>query len=143
MPGEVRFPPAAYSTLAMNAPLVRRINVESRYSDVAVHKGVAYLAGQVPDDDQAGIEIQTRQVLATIDRLLAQAGSGRQHLLMVTVYLADMADYAAMNGVYDQWVAGIQAPPRATVAARLAKPGWRIEVVVTAAVVGSPLGAGV
>ena len=118
----------------MTTAQIRRLHVEPRYSDVAIHRGVAYLAGQVPDDAQADIATQTRQVLATVDRLLVEAGSARQHLLMVTVYLADMADYAAMNSIYDQWVASVQAPPRATVQARLANPGWRIEVVVTAAV---------
>ena len=113
---------------------IQRIHVESRYSDVAIHRGVAWLAGQVPDDATADLRSQAQQVLATIDRLLAEAGSHRSRLLMATVYLADMADYDAMNEVWDAWVADIQAPPRATVAARLARPDWKIEIVVTAAV---------
>ena len=45
-----------------------------------------------------------------------------------------MVDFAGMNAVWDAWVVPGQTPPRATVQAALAKPGWKIEVVVTAAV---------
>jgi enamine deaminase RidA (YjgF/YER057c/UK114 family) len=112
---------------------VRRLNVEARYSDVAIHNGVAWLAGQVPDTPDADMQTQTQQVLATIDRLLGEAGTHRGRLLMATIYLADMADYGVLNEVWDAWVADVQAPPRATVEARLAKPGWKVEIVVTAA----------
>ena len=44
-----------------------------------------------------------------------------------------MADFAAMNEIWDDWVAPGDAPPRATVQARLARPEWKIEIVVTAA----------
>jgi enamine deaminase RidA (YjgF/YER057c/UK114 family) len=52
---------------------------------------------------------------------------------MCQIYLADMADFAAMNSIWDDWVEPGDAPPRATVQAQLAKPQWKIEVVVTAA----------
>jgi enamine deaminase RidA (YjgF/YER057c/UK114 family) len=48
--------------------------------------------------------------------------------------LADIQDIAAMNGVWDAWVVPGTAPPRATVQAALARPEWKIEIVVTAAV---------
>ena len=114
---------------------VRRFHVEDRYSDMAVHNGTVYLAGQVPSDATQDIQGQTAQVLAMVDRLLAEANSDRAHILMTTIYLADMADYDGMNAVWDDWVAPGDAPPRATVQARLAKPEWRIEIVVTAAIV--------
>ena len=112
---------------------IRRLNVEPRYSDVAIYNGVAYLAGQVPDDASADMAGQTRQVLATIDRLLAEAGSSKSRILMCQIFLADIADIGAMNGVWDAWVDSANSPPRATVQAALADPAWRIEVVVTAA----------
>jgi enamine deaminase RidA (YjgF/YER057c/UK114 family) len=111
-----------------------RQQVSTRYSEAATHHGTIYLAGQVPDDDQLDITGQTRQVLAMIDRLLADAGSDKNHLLMTTIYLADMADYAAMNAVWDNWLNTGHAPPRACVQAALANPAWKVEVVVTAAV---------
>ena len=96
---------------------------------------MAYLAGQVPDKTiDLGIREQTAEVLATIDRLLAEAGSDKTRILMAQIFLADLADFDGMNEVWDDWVAPGDAPPRATVQARLARPEWKIEVVVTAAI---------
>ena len=66
--------------------------------------------------------------------LLARAGSDKSRLLMVQIFLPDLADFDGMNAVWDAWVAPGNAPPRATVQARLARPEWKIEVVATAAV---------
>jgi enamine deaminase RidA (YjgF/YER057c/UK114 family) len=117
----------------MNSPITR-LHPAARYSDAAIHNGTVYLAGQVADDATQDIVGQTQQVLATIDRLLGEAGSDKSHLLMVQIFLADLADFDAMNSVWDAWVARGNAPPRATVQALLARPDWRIEIVVTAAV---------
>ncbi|MFT3664643.1 RidA family protein [Piscinibacter sp.] len=111
----------------------RRFHVGKRLSEMAVHDGTVYLAGQVPDDVTQDIRGQTAQVLAMVDRLLAEAGSERSRILMAQIYLADLADFDGMNAVWDDWVAPGHAPPRATVQARLADPGWKIEIVVTAA----------
>jgi trehalose 6-phosphate phosphatase len=51
----------------------------------------------------------------------------------VRAFLADLADFAAMNTVWEAWVAAGHTPPRATVQAALARPEWKIEMVVTAA----------
>lgn len=112
---------------------LQRFDVGARLSEMAVHHGTVYLAGQVPDDATQDIRGQTAQVLAMIDRLLARAGSDRTRLLMVQIYLADLADFDGMNAVWDAWVPAGHAPPRATVQARLARPDWKIEVVATAA----------
>ena len=111
----------------------RRLHVEPRYSDVAVHAGVAYLAGQVPEDSTQDIRGQTRQVLATVDRLLEEAGSHRSRILMCQIFLRDIEDIGGMNEVWDSWVDSANSPPRATVQAHLADPTWRIEIVITAA----------
>ena len=113
--------------------MLQRFDVGARLSEMAVHNGTAYLAGQVPEDGSLDIRGQTRQVLAAIDALLARAGSDKSRILMAQIFLADLADFAGMNEVWDQWVAAGHTPPRATVQAKLAKPEWRIEVVVTAA----------
>ncbi|HYR25385.1 MAG TPA: RidA family protein, partial [Aquabacterium sp.] len=102
--------------------------------EMAIHNGTVYLAGQVPEDASLDIEGQTRQVLAVIDALLARAGTDKTRLLMVQIYLADLADFDGMNRAWDAWVAEGHTPPRATVQARLARPGWRLEIVATAAV---------
>lgn len=103
-------------------------------SEMAVHNGVAYLAGQVADDASAGIEGQTRQVLEAVDALLAEAGSHKSKILRAQIFLVDLADFAAMNEVWEAWVMPGHTPPRATVQAALANPDWKIEIVVTAAV---------
>ena len=113
---------------------IQRFHTGARLSEAIVHQGTAYLAGQVADDTTQDIAGQTRQVLASIDKLLAEVGSDKSRILMAQVFIADLADFAGMNAVWDAWVAPSQAPSRATVEARLAKPGWRVEIVVTAAV---------
>lgn len=113
---------------------IQRFDVGPRLSEMAVHAGVVYLAGQVPEDGSADIAGQTRQVLAAVDALLARAGSDKTRLLRVQIYLADLSDFDGMNAEWDAWVAPGHAPPRATVQARLARPEWRIEIVATAAV---------
>ena len=114
--------------------MIQRFDVGDRLSEMAVHQGVAYFAGQVPEDGSADMTGQTQQVLAAVDALLARAGTDKSRILRAEIYLADLADFAAMNGVWDAWVAPGHAPPRATVQAALARPQWKIEVVVTAAV---------
>ncbi|ARP91347.1 hypothetical protein CAL14_14500 [Bordetella genomosp. 9] len=113
---------------------IKRINVEKRLSDVAVYNGVAYLAGQVPDDPKADMTTQTKQVLATIDRLLAEAGTDKSKILMAQIFVANMKEFDDMNKAWDAWVAPGNSPPRATVEARLANPDYKVEIVVTAAV---------
>ena len=114
--------------------MIQRHDVGPRLSELAVHNGVAYLAGQVPEDATQGIAGQTRQVLAEIDALLARAGTDKTRILRAEIYIADMADFPGMNHAWDEWVPAGHAPPRATVQAALARPEWKVEIVVTAAV---------
>lgn len=113
---------------------VHRIGMATRYSEAAIFNGVAYLAGQVPEEtlDQ-GIGAQTREVLDQIDRILAQVHSDKSRILMCQIFIADLNDFSGMNQVWDEWVSPGNAPPRATVEARLANPAYRLEIVITAA----------
>ena len=113
---------------------IMRVNVGKRLSDMAVCNGVAYLAGQVPDDTTQDITGQTAQVLATIDKLLAEAGTDKTRILMAQIFVANMKEFDGMNKAWDAWVAEGNAPPRATIEARLANPDYKVEIVVTAAV---------
>lgn len=113
---------------------IKRTNVGKRLSDMAVYNGVAYLAGQVPDDSTLDIKGQTAQVLATIDRLLTEAGTDKSRILMAQIFVANIAEFPGMNAAWDEWVADGNAPPRATIEARLANPDYKVEIVVTAAV---------
>jgi len=114
--------------------MIQRFDVGARMSEMAVHNGTVYLAGQIADDATQDIAGQTSQVLAAVDALLARAGSDKSKILMAQIFLVDLADFDGMNAVWDAWVSAGHTPPRATVQAALAKPGWKIEVVVTAAV---------
>jgi enamine deaminase RidA (YjgF/YER057c/UK114 family) len=112
---------------------ITRFHVGARLSETAVHNGTVYLAGQGPDDNNADIRGQTAQVLAMVDRLLAEAGSDKSRILIAQIFLSDITDIAGMNEVWDAWIPAGQTPPRATVQAALAHQGWKIEIVVTAA----------
>ena len=112
---------------------IQRLHVEKRYSEVVIHNGTVYLAGQLADDYSGDIRQQTRETLANIDRMLAEAGSDKSKILSVTIYLKDMADYAGMNEVYDAWVAEGAAPGRACVEAKLYDPRVLVEMMVVAA----------
>lgn len=113
--------------------MVQRFDVGTRLSEMAVHNGVCYLAGQVPADGSQDMKGQVAQVLAAIDALLARAGSDKRKILMCQIFIKDLADFPALNEVWEAWVPAGHAPPRATVQAQLAKPEWRVEMVVTAA----------
>lgn len=113
--------------------MVQRFDVGARLSEMAVHNGICWLAGQVAADATLDAGGQTRQVLAAVDALLARAGTDKSKIVMCQIFLADLADFAAMNAAWDAWVSPGQAPPRATVQARLARPEWKVEIVVTAA----------
>jgi enamine deaminase RidA (YjgF/YER057c/UK114 family) len=118
--------------------MLQRFDVGTRMSEMAVYRDTVYLAGQVADDATQDIAGQTRQVLAAVDALLARAGSDKSKILMAQIFLVDLADFEGMNAVWDTWVSAGHTPPRATVQAKLAKPGWKIEMVVTAASISSP-----
>lgn len=113
---------------------IQRLHTNQRMSQVVVHNGTAYLAGQVADDLTANVEQQTREVLASVERLLDEAGTDKSRILSATIYLKDVAaDFAGMNGVWDQWVPQGCAPARATVQAALCYPEILVEVSVVAA----------
>ena len=112
---------------------IQRLHTESRYSEIVIHNGTVYLAGQLADDYRGDIRQQTRETLASIDRLLAEAGTDKSKILMATIWLADIADFEAMNAVWDAWVDKANPPARATSEAALATPDYKVEFIVTAA----------
>ena len=114
--------------------MIQRIEPGNRMSEASIHGGIVSLAGQIPETPDADIETQTREVLAAIDALLAQAGSDKARILRAQIFLADIADFDGMNRAWDAWVVPGNAPARATVEARLANPAWKVEIVVTAAI---------
>jgi enamine deaminase RidA (YjgF/YER057c/UK114 family) len=114
---------------------IERRHVGKRLSELVINRasGTIYLAGQVAEDPKADITGQVRQVLAQIDTLLAEAGSDKSRLLSATIYLPDMADFPALNAVWETWVVPGATPARATVQANLAAPEYKVEIQVVAA----------
>ena len=70
--------------------MIQRFDVGPRLSEMAIHNGVVYLAGQVAEDATQGIAGQTQQVLAEIDALLARAGSDKAKILRAEIFLKDL-----------------------------------------------------
>ena len=113
---------------------VQRLLTETRHSEVVIHNGTVYLAGQLADDYSGDIVAQTRETLASTDRMLAEAGSDKSKILSVTIFLKDIArDYAGFNQVWDAWVVPGAAPARACVEANMYKPEVLVEITVVAA----------
>jgi enamine deaminase RidA (YjgF/YER057c/UK114 family) len=112
---------------------IKRIGTGARMSEAGIYNGIVWLAGQVgnPGDSVAD---QTRTCLAEVDRLLAEAGTDKTKILSTQIWLADIADFAEMNAVWDAWVPQGHTPARATGEAKLATPAYKVEVIVTAAV---------
>jgi enamine deaminase RidA (YjgF/YER057c/UK114 family) len=112
---------------------IKRLHVGKTLSEVAIHNGTVYLAGQIAEDTTQNIQAQTREVLGHVDRLLAEAGSDKSRILMCQIFISDVKDFDDMNAVWKEWVAGGHSPPRATVQAKMIRPELLIEIVVTAA----------
>lgn len=112
---------------------IERIESTERMSRIVKHNGTIYLCGQTAGDAAWDITEQTQRCLDKIDDLLAKAGSERDKLLSVTIYIRDMKDFAAMNAVWDAWVATGEKPARACVEARMARPEVLVEFSVVAA----------
>jgi len=111
---------------------IERRHIGPRMSQIVIHGDTIYLAGQVAGDPSADVAGQTRQILKRIDELLQEAGADKSRILSATVWLADIADYGAMNTVWDAWVEPENPPARACVEGRLAAPHYRVEIAVIA-----------
>ncbi|MEI4234073.1 RidA family protein [Roseovarius sp. D22-M7] len=113
-------------------PEIARQKTGPRMSQIVTHDGTVYLAGQVgtPGD---GVADQTRACLEKVEALLAEAGTDSSRILQCVIWLADMADFAEMNAVWDDWVPEGHAPARACGEAKLATPEYKVELIVTAA----------
>jgi enamine deaminase RidA (YjgF/YER057c/UK114 family) len=112
---------------------IERISTNNRMSKIVKHNGTAYLCGQVAKDRNGDIHTQVTGMLEKVDELLETAGSSRERILSATIYLADMADFKALNEVWDNWVPEGTAPARACVQAQMASPELLVEISVIAA----------
>ena len=112
-----------------------RIVTNPRRGRAVVFNGMVFLGGQVAEDRSLGIGEQTRQALAKVDKVLAQAGSDKSRLLSVQIWLKDIArDFAGMNEAWDAWADPDALPARATAQCEMGAPDVLVEIIVTAAV---------
>ena len=111
---------------------LERLNPGPRMSEAVRIGDIVFLAGQVPDDLSGDITAQTREVLANVDAVLRALGGSKADIASVQVWLSDMADFAGMNAVWDDWVDDANPPARATGGVALARPGMRVEMIVIA-----------
>lgn len=113
---------------------IARAHVGPRMSQVVTHGGLVYLAGQVAEEAEGrSVADQATQVLAKIDRYLAEAGSDRSRILQATIWLADLAAYGEFNAVWDAWIDPQNPPARACLEARLVHASWSVEIMLIAA----------
>lgn len=109
------------------------------YSQGIVAGGFLFTAGQIALDPKSGAVVgtttaeQTDRVFANLKAILAAAGTGLERVVKTTVFLADMADFPAMNEVYAKHF-GAHKPARSTVQAAGLPKGVRVEIEVIAGV---------
>ena len=103
------------------------------YSQAIIANGMLYASGQIPIDPQTGnivsggIEAQTHQVFANVRNLVEAAGITMSHVVKVTVYMVDMADFATVNTIYEQYFTA-PYPARSAVAVKQLPKGALIEI---------------
>lgn len=125
-----------YNNIRLYEMSITRIGQMPTYSEAVSYGGVVYLSGQVPwATAGSGIAEQTEEVFQNIEKQLLAANSGLDRILSMQIFLENPADYEIMNSIFQKWIPAGNAPARNTICGiQFPKPGWRIEIVVVAAV---------
>ncbi|PWL46487.1 MAG: regulator [Clostridiales bacterium] len=106
------------------------------YSQAIVTGGYVFTSGQIPIDPATGnvkegcIVCQSEQVMANLKEVLQAAGAGFETAVKTTCFLADMADFAEFNAVYEKYF--VNKPARSCVAVKDLPKGVKVEVEVIA-----------
>jgi len=93
-----------------------------------------FISGQIPLDPSTGelitgsIEEETTQVMKNLSAVLSQAGGDWENVVKVSIFLTDMADFAAVNNIYGSYIPEKSAPARETVAVAGLPKGVRVEI---------------
>ena len=111
---------------------MQKLHSDQRMSQIVIHNQTIYLSGQVGNSED-DIKAQTLMCLEKVEKLLQEVGSDKSKMLSATVWLKSMADFAAMNEVWDKWFEGVQPPARACGESALARPELLVEITVIAA----------
>lgn len=113
---------------------ITKLDSNNTLSEIIIHNGVVYLAGQVPNDDSLDIKGQSREVFANIDAALTKAGTDKSKILSAQVFITDLKNFDDFNNEWNEWVKNTTPPARATIEAKLVNPNWLIEIMIIAAV---------
>ena len=109
------------------------------YSSAVIHNGFIFVSGQLPTDPlnsrvvEGGIESQTEQAIRNVERVLQAAGSDLDHVIQMTVYIADGDLWGPVNDVYAR-IFGEHRPARAIIPVKEMHHGSLIEIQAIAAV---------
>lgn len=109
------------------------------YSQAIVHGGLVYCSGQIPIDPKTGefagqtVDVQAEQVMKNIAAVLKAAGSDFNKVIKCTIFLADMGDFAVVNGIYGKYFES-EPPARETVAVKTLPKNALVEISCIAAV---------
>lgn len=110
---------------------IRRIEANSRLSKALVANGFVFVSGLTALEKGGGIVAETLDILAQVEHYLTEAGTEKAKLVKVNIWLADMADFEAMDAVWQGWIAPGKPPARATVQSGL-RLGARVEIMAEA-----------
>jgi reactive intermediate/imine deaminase len=120
--------PQAVVTAAAPAPV-------GPYNQAVKAGGLLFCSGQIALDPATGamvgdgdVELETRQVLANLQAVLAAAGCTPQQVVRTTVFLADLADFAAVNAIYGELFGEGVSPARACVEVAALPKAARVEI---------------
>ncbi|KAA0972521.1 RidA family protein [Aureimonas fodinaquatilis] len=113
--------------------MIERIESTPIMHRIVKTNGMLYLGGIVADDFSEDMEGQTRQVCGKIEKLLVQAGSGKDKIVSAQIYVTDISAKGGLNKAWTEWLATEHLPARATVGvASLGSENTLIEIVVVA-----------
>lgn len=99
---------------------------------VVEHNGIVYVGGTTCDDESLDMAGQTREILAKLDRYLAEAGTNKSKLLTASIFVTDLGKKPEMDAVWKAWLSPESLPTRATVGVADLGGETMIEIVVSA-----------
>jgi len=116
--------------------MIERLGAKQTYSEIVIHNSTVYLSGQVPwTTCKAPFQEQVVEVLQLVQQRLQQAGSSKDAILTMQIFLKDPANYPLFNEVFLNWLPEDTAPARNTISGVcFPNPDWALEIVVTAAI---------
>lgn len=112
---------------------IERYNCNGHFHEAVIHNDTIYLSGQVATKSTAFSE-QAKEILDNLNTTLEKYGSDKNHIISANVILANIADFAEFNKVWDMWCGEGMQPVRTCYGGILASPKFLLEITLIAAV---------